>query len=90
MPRLNKVVKNSCFSINIMDSDNRKYVPRPPVKYPLGGDNLVSQRELYMAITDFDGRKLVAQVTEPVLMANQSIRDALGIDQLSYNSHPTL
>jgi len=68
---------------------NRKYVPRPPMKYPLGRDKLVTQRELYMAITDFDDRKLIAEVTEPVLVATQCIRDALGVEQLSYNGPST-
>ena len=59
------------------------------MRYPLGKDKLVTQRELYMAITDFDGRKLIAEVTEPVLVATQSIRDALGDEQLSYSSPST-
>lgn len=66
-----------------------QYVPRPPLRYPLGQDRLASQRELYLAITDFNDRRLVAQVTEPVLMATQAIRDALGVDQLSYGRSET-
>lgn len=63
-----------------------KYTPRPPSKFPLGERmEPVSQRELYMALTDFEGRRLVGMVTEPVLKATQSIRDALGSEQLQYS-----
>lgn len=51
--------------------------------FPLGQHKLVTQIELYSALTDFDGRREVAESTEPVLAASQSIRHALGVHHLS-------
>lgn len=69
--------------------DSNKYIPRPPTMYPLGKSGRVTQREMYMAMTDFEGRKLVAEVTDTVLAAAQGVRDALGVNGLSYGEPGT-
>ena len=63
----------------------KRFTPQPSILYPLG-DKRVSQLELYMALTDFDRRKEIAVATEPALVAAQEIRDALGLDGLTYPS----
>ena len=66
---------------------DRKYVPKPSIKYPLGKDKLVNQRELYLALTDFDGKKQIAEVTDPVLFAAQTIRDTVGTSRFSLDDN---
>ena len=61
-----------------------KYVPQKPMRFPLGKEGtLVSQRDLYLAMTDFDSRRKIGEATDPFLAAAQTIRDALGSDDLS-------
>lgn len=76
--------------MNCFASAPRRFTPRATTLFPLGEDKLVDQRELYMALTDFDRRKEIAQVTEPFLLEAQAIRDALGTNKLSCNAPPTL
>lgn len=59
------------------------------MRFPLGKTGeMVSQRELYLAMTDFEDRKRIGEVTDPILTASQIIRDALGSDDLSYSDSP--
>jgi hypothetical protein len=69
----------------------RLFVPRSAqaMLFPLGKEGkLVSQQELYMAMLDFD-RKRIAEVTEPFLVVAQDLRNALGSDSLSYSNTNT-
>lgn len=73
---------------SVFDLFGSSYLPSKPMLFPLGcRKEPVTQKELYMAITDFDGRKEVCMSIEPMLAATHEIVNALGEDALQYNNN---